>query len=187
MRSEQILFKKWKHLYFWTKLLTSWHQSVTIFLQGQFMLQSSARPPRHRHACQPNICSGAVRATATAAHKKWLYTKSSTCMKKYPPLSLFSLCEFVCFRLKIKNSGSKFAGPSVSLSLAPHWQRLHCHSWEMVSHYLHFYWCSKLQIAFLFLLSLSLRWGCGGGTLICWSRPYINHYSRVKWTELISE
>lgn len=57
---------------------------------------------------------------------------------------------------------------------APQWQRLHCHSWEMVSRYLHFYWCSKLQIAFCsscLCLCVEER----KKSLICSGRAYINH------------
>lgn len=56
----------------------------------------------------------------------------------------------------------------------------------MVSLYLHFYWCSKLQIAFSsFCLCLCVE-ETEKKILICSSWPYINHYSEVKWCELDS-
>lgn len=56
----------------------------------------------------------------------------------------------------------------------------------MVSLYLHFYWCSKLQIAFSsFCLCLCVE-ETEKKILICSNWPYINHYSEVKWCELDS-
>lgn len=102
MRREQILFKKWKHLYFWTKLLTSWHQSVTIFLQGQFMLTVLGSPPtsppcmsaQHLLRCSESNCHG-------SAQKMIIHKKQHLHEEIPPSLSLLSL--WVClFQVKDK-------------------------------------------------------------------------------------
>lgn len=157
-------------------------QGHTAWLTDRDLLFTSilSPPPRrsvqHLLLCCESHSHGRVR-------KHIIFTKSSTCGKNEFPLFLY---EPECFGFKIKNSGWGFRWVHLSCCLwAPQWQLLHCHSWEIVSHYLHFYWCSKLQIAFSsFCLCLCIE---EKKTLICWSRPYINHYCRVKWAELVSE
>lgn len=154
-------------------LHTDWLKDLGLLFTADTSITKSAQ---HLLLCSESHCHGRVQ-------KHIIFTKTAFAGRSKFNSLLF---KSECFCLKIKNSGLWiWVGPSVSLSLGAAMTTPPLS--QLRNGFPLFAFLLMLQIAnsFLLLLSLSLRWG--EKTLICSSRPYINHCRRVKWSELISE